>query len=118
MKKQQKHICNKSLQIKGMRGSGWKVLCLQKFQAQSLCAPALYKTTYRLVGARKKVCDMNEEQKKGMKKEKREKRKKYHENKEEVLTYKKKRYQQNFTEILKKKKKYYQEKKKKTTSRK
>ena len=64
MKEQQKHICNKSLQIKGMRESGWKVLCLQKFLAQSLCAPAFYKTTYRLVGARKKVCDINEEQKK------------------------------------------------------
>ena len=74
MKEQQKHICNKSLQIKGMRESGWKVLCLQKFLAQSLCAPAFYKTTYRLVGARKRVCDMKEEQKKkGMKKKKREK---------------------------------------------
>ena len=42
MKEQQRHVCNKSLHNKGTRNSGWKVLCLQKFQAQSLCAPALY----------------------------------------------------------------------------
>ena len=57
MKEQQRYICNKTLQIKGMRESGWKLLCLQKFQAQSLCAPALYKITSRLVGARKRYED-------------------------------------------------------------
>ena len=54
MKEQQKHIGNKSLQTKGMRERGWKVLCLQQFQAQSLYAPALYKFTSPFGGCKKK----------------------------------------------------------------
>ena len=92
IKEQQRHICNKSLHIKGIRESIRKVLCLQKFQEQSLYTPALYKISSRLVGARKRVRDMNEEQRKKYEEEKARKRKKYIENKEERLTKTKKHY--------------------------
>ena len=53
-----------------MRESGWRVLCLQTIQAQLLRTPALYKITFRLVGAKKRVSNMNEEQKRRYEEEK------------------------------------------------